>query len=62
MKITHLHIENFRSIHSLDLTLDDATVFIGPDNAGKLPFLKLFALYYRGTGAGKERDLPKTSR
>jgi putative ATP-dependent endonuclease of the OLD family len=35
MKITHLHIENFRSIKSLDLTLDDTTVFIGPNNAGK---------------------------
>lgn len=40
MKITHLHIENFRSIRSLDLTLDDTTVFIGPNNAGKTAILE----------------------
>ena len=40
MKITHLHIENFRSIRSLDLRLDDTTVFIGPNNAGKSAILE----------------------
>lgn len=35
MRITNLHVENFRSIESLDVHLDDTTVFIGPNNAGK---------------------------
>src|ERR1700730_14376758 len=35
MRITKLRISNFRSIRSLDLDLDDTTVFIGPNNAGK---------------------------
>lgn len=40
MKITHLHIENFRSVRSLHLHLDDTTVFIGPNNAGKSAILE----------------------
>jgi putative ATP-dependent endonuclease of OLD family len=35
MQISKLRIRNFRSIRSLDLELDDTTVFIGPNNAGK---------------------------
>jgi putative ATP-dependent endonuclease of OLD family len=40
MKITYLHIENFRSVRSLHLRLDDTTVFIGPNNAGKSAILE----------------------
>jgi putative ATP-dependent endonuclease of the OLD family len=40
MKITRLRIENFRSIKSLDLPLDDTTVLIGPNNAGKSAILE----------------------
>jgi len=40
MRITNLHIENFRSIKSLDLYLDETTVFIGPNNAGKSAILE----------------------
>ena len=39
MKITRLHIENFRSIKSIDLELGDTTVFIGQNNAGKTAIL-----------------------
>jgi putative ATP-dependent endonuclease of OLD family len=39
MKLTHVHIENFRSIRSFDLSLDETTVFIGPNNAGKSAIL-----------------------
>lgn len=39
MKITKLRIRNFRSIRSLDLDLDDTTVFIGPNNTGKTAIL-----------------------
>ncbi len=40
MKINQLHIENFRSINSLDITLEDTTVFIGPNNSGKSAILE----------------------
>ena len=39
MRITRLHIENFRSIKSLDVELGDTTVLIGPNNAGKTAIL-----------------------
>jgi putative ATP-dependent endonuclease of OLD family len=40
MKITRLHIENFRSIKSVDIALDETTVFIGPNNSGKTAILE----------------------
>ena len=39
MRITSLHIENFRSIKNLDIELGDTTIFIGPNNAGKTAIL-----------------------
>lgn len=39
MKIKRLLIRNFRSIRSLNIDLDDTTVFIGPNNAGKSAIL-----------------------
>ncbi|MBX5453688.1 MAG: AAA family ATPase [Acidobacteriia bacterium] len=39
MRITRLSISNFRSIKSLDLELNDTTVLIGPNNAGKTAIL-----------------------
>ena len=56
MKITKLHIENFRSILSLDIVLDDTTVFIGPNDAGKSAILEAVRIALsrrwgqRGTG------------
>jgi putative ATP-dependent endonuclease of the OLD family len=56
MKITKLHIRNFRSIQSLELLLDDVTVFIGPNNAGKSAILEALRIALtrrwgqRGTG------------
>lgn len=39
MRITRLHIENFRSIRNLDIELGETTVLIGPNNAGKTAIL-----------------------
>jgi putative ATP-dependent endonuclease of OLD family len=56
MRITRLRIENFRSIDSLDLTLGETTVFIGPNNAGKTAILDAVRIVLtrrwgqRGTG------------
>jgi len=44
MKITHIDIENFRSIRKLSLDLGDMTVFIGPNNAGKTAILDAIRL------------------
>ena len=40
MRITRLHVENFRSIRSLDIALSHTTVLIGPNNAGKTAILE----------------------
>ena len=56
MRITRLHIENFRSIRSLDLDLGETTVLIGPNNAGKTAILDAVRIVLtrrwgqRGTG------------
>lgn len=39
MRITRLHIENFRCIRNLEVELGDTTVFIGPNNVGKTAIL-----------------------
>ena len=39
MRITRLHVENFRSIRNLDVPLGQTSVFIGPNNAGKTAIL-----------------------
>jgi putative ATP-dependent endonuclease of the OLD family len=56
MRITHLTIQNFRSIKALDLELSDTTVLIGPNNAGKTAVLDALRIALtrrwgqRGTG------------
>lgn len=56
MKITKLRIENFRSIRVLELLLEDTTVFIGANNAGKSAILEAVRIALsrrwgqRGTG------------
>jgi putative ATP-dependent endonuclease of the OLD family len=39
MRVTHLTIDNFRSIRHLELELAETTVLIGPNNAGKTAIL-----------------------
>lgn len=56
MRITRLHIENFRSIRAVDIELAETTVFIGPNNAGKTAILDAIRIALtrrwgqRGTG------------
>jgi len=56
MLIKSLRIRNFRSIEQLDLELDDTTVFIGANNAGKSAILEALRIALtrrwgqRGTG------------
>lgn len=56
MRITRVHIENFRSVRNLDIELGDATVLIGANNAGKTAILDAVRIVLtrrwgqRGTG------------
>ena len=56
MRITRIHIENFRSIHNLQMDLGDSTVLIGQNNAGKTAILDAIRIVLtrrwgqRGTG------------
>ena len=55
MRITRLHIENFRSIRNLDIVLGETTVFIGPNNVGKtavLEALRMALTRRRGQSGG----------
>jgi len=74
MRITRLHIENFRSIKSLSIELGQTTVFVGPNNAGKTAILDAVRIALtrkwgqRGTGFSEydihlhsETDNPKSS-
>ena len=56
MRISRVRVENFRSIKDLELELDEATVFLGPNNAGKTAVLDAVRIVLsrrwgqRGTG------------
>ncbi|WP_285059176.1 ATP-dependent nuclease [Pedobacter ginsengisoli] len=56
MRISKLHIENFRSINAIDLELDETTVFIGANNSGKSAIIEAVRIALsrrwgqRGTG------------
>ena len=51
MKISRVHIKNFRSIKDISIDLGDTTVFIGPNNAGKTAILDAIKIALsRGTG------------
>ncbi|WP_158670435.1 ATP-dependent nuclease, partial [Bradyrhizobium guangdongense] len=64
MRITRVRIENFRCIRDLTVELDDTTVFIGPNNAGKTAILDAVRIVLtrrwgqRGTGF-TENDVHK---
>jgi putative ATP-dependent endonuclease of OLD family len=74
VRISRLHIENFRCIKQLDIELGETTVFIDPNNAGKTAILDAVRIALtrrwgqRGTGfteydvhLASETDDPKTS-
>ena len=74
MKLNRVRIENFRCVRDLDLALDEATVLIGANNAGKTAIMEAIRIALsrrwgqRGTGfteydvhcAGETGD-PKTA-
>lgn len=52
VKITDVRVSNFRSLESVEVQLDDLTVLIGANNAGKTSFLDAL---YAAIGAGRKQ-------
>ncbi len=48
MRLAHLHIRNFRCLRDVEIPLDDVTVLIGENNAGKSAVLDALRLALRG--------------
>jgi putative ATP-dependent endonuclease of OLD family len=48
VKIRRLHIRNFRCLRDVEIPLDDVTVLIGENNAGKSALLDALRLALRG--------------
>ena len=44
MKIDHIHIENFRSLRTVDIYPNDLCIFVGENNAGKSNILQALNL------------------
>lgn len=50
VRITDVRVSNFRSLHSIEVRLDDLTVLVGANNAGKTSFLDAL---YAAIGSGR---------
>lgn len=55
MRLSHVHVQNFRSIRDETLELDDLTVLVGANGAGKSAFLRALNYFYQGP-AGITRE------
>lgn len=54
MKLRHVKIKNFRCLVDVDIPLDDTTILIGENNAGKTAFLEALRIVFsRGLFGGK---------
>ena len=48
MKITHIQIENYRSIKNLELGFSNFLVLIGANNSGKSNILRALQYFFDG--------------
>jgi len=51
IKVTNVRVSSFRSLLNIEVPLDDLTVLVGPNNAGKTSFLDAL---YAAIGAGRK--------
>ncbi|WP_287878561.1 AAA family ATPase [Aquitalea sp.] len=51
VKVTHVRVSNFRSLTNIEVALEDLTVLVGANNAGKTSFLDAM---YAAIGAGRK--------
>lgn len=54
MKISSVHIENFRSIETADLKFTDFNILIGQNNTGKTNFFGAIDWFYSGAGLSSD--------
>ena len=47
MKISKIRIQNYRSIESCEIILDDFNVFVGQNNHGKTNFFEAIDWFYK---------------
>ena len=61
MKLRNVKICNFRGLNELDVALDDYSLLVGPNNAGKSSVIDAIRVFYEKDGFKfkKEHDLPK---
>jgi predicted ATP-dependent endonuclease of OLD family len=61
MKIKNITIHNFRSILDGMFNLDDYTLLVGENNAGKTTIITAIRAFYEDSGAryNESRDFPK---
>jgi hypothetical protein len=53
MKITHLHIENYKGLHEIDIPLSRFACLIGENNTGKSSVLQAVSLFFSGSALQK---------
>ena len=60
MKLKHITIHNFRSIHDATLNLFDYNLLVGPNNAGKSTVIDAIRVFYEKDGFKykSDRDFP----
>ena len=49
MKITHIAVENYKSIKKADLPISDFVCIVGENNSGKSTLIQAFLLFIKGT-------------
>jgi putative ATP-dependent endonuclease of the OLD family len=61
MKIYQVQIHNFRSVKDITIKLDDYSLLVGENNAGKTTIITAIRMFYaeKGLAFSEDRDFPK---
>ena len=60
LKLAQVKIHNFRSVIDQEITLQDYSLLVGPNNAGKSSIIDAIRAFYESDGAKfKEEDVPR---
>jgi putative ATP-dependent endonuclease of OLD family len=54
LKISKIHVKNFRCLEDVELRVDDLTVLLGANNAGKSTLLRALEFFFEGTALSSE--------
>ncbi|WP_219633484.1 AAA family ATPase, partial [Stenotrophomonas maltophilia] len=61
VKISRVHIENFRSIETCDVSFSDFNIIVGQNNTGKTNFFEAISWFYSGSTAADSMKYRKDS-